>query len=112
MSVDIYERIVELRRAGRRAALATIVRRIGSTPRKDHAKMLILDDGTSIGSVGGGCVEAAVWEAAQAVMTENRARMVKYEMNDEDAENEGLICGGTVEVFVEPLLPEPTLIIL
>ncbi len=112
MSVDIYERIVELRRAGRRAALATIVRRIGSTPRKDHAKMLILDDGTSIGSVGGGCVEAAVWEAAHAVMTENRARMVKYEMNDEDAENEGLICGGTVEVFVEPLLPEPTLIIL
>ncbi|RPI29214.1 MAG: xanthine dehydrogenase [Acidobacteria bacterium] len=112
MSVDIYERIVELRRAGHRAALATIVRRIGSTPRKDNAKMLILDDGSSVGSVGGGCVEAAVWEAAQTVMAERRAQMVRYELNDDDAENEGLVCGGTVEVFVEPLSPDPRLIIL
>ncbi len=112
MSVDVYERIVELRRAGRRAALATIVKRLGSTPRKDHAKMLILDDGTSVGSVGGGCVEAAVWEAAQAAIAQGRAQLLKYELNDDDAENEGLICGGTVEVFVEPLLPDPRLIIL
>jgi xanthine dehydrogenase accessory factor len=112
VSSDIYERIVELRRAGRRAALATIVRQLGSTPRKDHAKMLILDDGTSIGSVGGGCVEAAVWEAGQAAIAGGRAQLVKYELNDDDAENEGLICGGTVEVFVEPLLPDPKLVIL
>ncbi|MFB3905973.1 MAG: XdhC family protein [Acidobacteriota bacterium] len=112
MSVDIYERIVELRRAGRRAALATIVRRLGSTPRKDHAKMLILDDGTFVGSVGGGCVEAAVWEAGQKAIAEGRAQLIKYELNDDDAENEGLVCGGTVEVFVEPLLPDPKLVIL
>ncbi len=112
MSVDIYERIVELRRAGRRAALATIVKRLGSTPRKDHAKMLILDDGTSVGSVGGGCVEAAVWEAGRTAIAEGRAQLVRYELNDDDAENEGLICGGTVEVFVEPLLPDPKLVIL
>ncbi|RPJ54223.1 MAG: xanthine dehydrogenase [Acidobacteria bacterium] len=112
MSVDIYERIVELRRAGRRAALATIVKRLGSTPRKDHAKMLFLDDGSSVGSVGGGCVEAAVWEAAQTAIAEGRAQLLKYELNDDDAENEGLVCGGTVEVFVEPLLPDPKLIIL
>ena len=112
MASDIYERIVELRRGGRRAALATIVKRLGSTPRKDHAKMLILDDGTSIGSVGGGCVEAAVWEAGQTAIAEGRAQLVRYELNDDDAENEGLICGGTVEVFVEPLLPDPKLVIL
>ncbi|RPJ87361.1 MAG: xanthine dehydrogenase [Acidobacteria bacterium] len=112
MSVDIYERIVELRRAGRRAALATIVKRLGSTPRKDHAKMLFLDDGSSVGSVGGGCVEAAVWEAAQTAIAQGRAQLLKYELNDDDAENEGLVCGGTVEVFVEPLLPNPKLIIL
>jgi len=74
--------------------------------------MLILDDGSSVGSVGGGCVEAAVWEAAQTVMAERRAQMVRYELNDDDAENEGLVCGGTVEVFVEPLSPDPRLIIL
>jgi len=112
MSADIYERIVEIRRAGRRAALATIVKRLGSTPRKDHAKMLFLDDGTFVGSVGGGCVEAAVWEAAQAAIAQGRSQLIRYELNDDDAENEGLICGGTVEVFVEPLLPDPKLVIL
>lgn len=74
--------------------------------------MLILDDGSSVGSVGGGCVEAAVWEAAQTAIAQNRAQLIRYELNDDDAENEGLICGGTVEVFVEPLLPDPKLIIL
>ena len=54
--VDIYREIVRIREAGERAALATIVRRLGSTPRKDSAKMLIREDGTALGSVGGGCV--------------------------------------------------------
>lgn len=74
--------------------------------------MLMVDDGSSVGSVGGGCVEAAVWEAAQTVMAQNRAQLLKYELNDDDAESEGLVCGGTVEVFVEPLSPDPRVIIL
>jgi xanthine dehydrogenase accessory factor len=112
MPTDIFEQIVQARRAGYRAALATIVRSRGSTPRKDHAKMLIREDGTSIGSVGGGCVEAAVWEKAQEVMESNRAELLRYELNDDDAENEGLICGGTVEIFVEPVLPDPRIVLL
>jgi xanthine dehydrogenase accessory factor len=112
MSTDIFEQIVQARRAGQRAALATIVKSQGSTPRKDHAKMLIREDGTSVGSIGGGCVEAAVWEKAQEVMGNNRAELLKYELNDDDAENEGLICGGTVEIFVEPVLPDPRVVLL
>lgn len=110
--MDIFEEIVRLRREGRRAALATIVRRLGSTPRKDHAKMLIYDDGTTVGSVGGGCVEAEVWQEARKAMETGRAAILKYELTETDAENEGLVCGGTVEVFVEAILPDPKVIIM
>lgn len=110
--MDLFERIVEVRRQGRKAALATIVRRIGSTPRKDHAKMLILDDGSSFGSVGGGCVEAEVWQKAREVLQTGRAALLRYQLNEEDAASEGLICGGTVEIFVEPILPDPRVILL
>lgn len=109
---DIYSEIVKLRAQGRRSALATIIRRVGSAPRKDHAKMLVRDDGSALGSVGGGCVEAEVWQLAKKVMESGRASTFQYQLTDEDAQDEGLVCGGTVEVFVEPVLPEPRLIIL
>ena len=110
--IDIYEEIVRLRTKGEPAALATIVRRVGSTPRKDNAKMLIRRDGSSIGSIGGGCVEAEVWEIARRVMRTSRAQILEYEMTDEDLEEEGLVCGGKVEVFVEPILSNATVVIL
>lgn len=112
MAVDLYRRIVQIREEGRRAALATIVRRVGSTPRKDHAKMLIEEDGTSWGSVGGGCVEAEVWQKAFDVIESGKSVLIGYEMKDEEAREEGLICGGTVEVFVEPVLPDPKVVLL
>lgn len=110
--MDLYESLVELRREGKRGAMATIIRRLGSTPRKDHAKMLIREDGSTVGSVGGGCVEAEVWETARQVMESGKASIVRYEMKDEDAAEEGLVCGGTVEVFVEPVLPDPKVVLL
>lgn len=109
---DIYGEIVRLRHEGRKAALATIVRRLGSTPRKDHAKMLIYDDGTTLGSVGGGCTEAEVWQEARQVMASGQGSILKYELTQKDAENEGLVCGGTVEIFIEPILPDPKVIIM
>ncbi len=109
---DLYEEIVQLRRQGRRAALATIVRRVGSAPRKDNAKMLVREDGSTLGSVGGGCVEAEVWEAARRVLDKRRSELVRYQLTDDDARREGLVCGGSVEVFVEPILPEKRLLIL
>lgn len=110
--MDIYQEITRLRQEGRRAALATIVRRLGSTPRKDHAKMLVYEDGSTLGSVGGGCTEAEVWQKARSVITSGRSALVKYELTEDDAENEGLVCGGTVEIFVEPILPEPKIVLL
>jgi xanthine dehydrogenase accessory factor len=74
--------------------------------------MLIRKDGSSLGSIGGGCVEAEVWEIAQRVMSSNRPKILEYEMTDENMEEEGLVCGGKVEVFVEPILVNSTVIIL
>ncbi len=74
--------------------------------------MLIREDGTTLGSVGGGCVEAEVWQTARQVIRSGRAELVRYELTEEDAENEGLVCGGTVEIFVEPIVPDPRLVIL
>ena len=110
--MDIYKEIVRLRREGKKAALATIVRRQGSTPRKSQAKMLIREDGSSIGSIGGGQTEAAVLREAERVMETGQASLQKYRLTQEDAEVDGLICGGTVEVFVEPILPDPKVAIM
>ena len=68
--MDIYEEIVRLRQQGRKAALATIVHTQGSIPSFQSSKLLVRDDGTMVGTVGGGCVEADVWTAAQEVMRE------------------------------------------
>ena len=110
--MDVYEEIVRLRREGQVGALTTIVRRLGSTPRKDHAKMLIHQDGSFVGTIGGGCVEAEVWRNASTVMKTGKARLVEYELTQEDTENEGLVCGGSVEIFIEPVLPEPSLVLM
>jgi len=108
---DIYEEIVEVRHSGRKAALATIVARKGSTPRKDAAKMLVREDGRQSGSIGGGCLEAEVCREALAVMRNERPSLLSFDLTEDDAEESGLICGGTMEVYVEPILPVPTLFI-
>ena len=109
---DVYEEAVRLRRVGRRAALATIVRSLGSTPRKDCAKMLVREDGSIVGTIGGGAVEAEVCRQALQVIQRGEAQLLTYEFKGEDADEEVLICGGTLEVFVEPILPEPELVIM
>jgi xanthine dehydrogenase accessory factor len=110
--MDIYEEIVRVRFEGNKAALATIVRRQGSTPRRDFAKMLVSEDGSTIGSVGGGQTEAEVLKEAKRVMETGEASLLKYQLTQKDAEEDGLTCGGTVEVFVEPILPDPKLILM
>lgn len=110
--MDLYEEIARLRREGRKAALATIVRRQGSTPRKDRAKMLVYEDGSTLGSVGGGCTEAEVWREARQVMESGQSSILKFELTEKDVENEGLVCGGTIEIFLEPILPDPKVILM
>ncbi|MCZ6876534.1 MAG: XdhC family protein, partial [Acidobacteria bacterium] len=73
--MDIFQEIVRLRSEGRKAVLATVVRWLGSTPRKDNAKMLILEDGSTVGSVGGGSTEAAVLEEARLVLETEKASL-------------------------------------
>ena len=103
--VDIYEEIVKLRHEGRRGALATIVNVRGSIPSFETAKMLVRDDGSIMGTIGGGCVEAEVWQAAREVMESEKPRTLSFNLNNNPKYDSGLVCGGTLEVFVEPVLP-------
>src|SRR5499425_1334289 len=111
MEVDIFDEIQRLRQQGRRAALATIVQIRGSVPSFQSAKMLVRDDGSTMGSVGGGCVEAEVWTAAQDVLREEKSRVMSFDLTDESMAESGLICGGRVEIFIEPILPTPKMVI-
>ena len=107
--MDIYEQIVQLRRDGRRGAVATIVNVRGSIPSFKTAKMLVRDDGSIVGTIGGGCVEADVWQAAREVMESEKPRTLTFDLNQDPKYDTGLVCGGTLEIFVEPILPPAVL---
>ncbi len=109
--MDVFEEIVRIRKAGQRAALATIVHTDGSIPSYEASRMLIRDDGSIAGTVGGGCVEAEVWAAAKEVIQTEQPRKMTFNLNHEPGFDSGLICGGTLEIFVEPILPQPMLYI-
>lgn len=105
--MDIYEEIIRLRQQGRKCALATIVHTQGSIPSYASSKLLIRDDGSIVGTVGGGCVEAEVWAAAREVMEQEKPRKLTFNLNADPRYDVGLTCGGTLEIFVEPILAQP-----
>jgi xanthine dehydrogenase accessory factor len=105
--MDLFEEIVCMRKSGLRGALATIVHTNGSIPSYESSRMLIREDGSIAGTIGGGCVEADVWAAAKDVMAKETPRKMVFQLNNEASYDNGLICGGTLEVFVEPILPQP-----
>ena len=107
--MDIYEEIVRLRKEGRPSALATIVHCIGSSPQKEGSKMLVRDDGSIAGTMGGGCLEAEVIQSSLMAIRDGSSRTVPVELTERHG---GMVCGGKVLVYIEPLIPEPTLIIL
>jgi xanthine dehydrogenase accessory factor len=109
--VDIYEEIVKLRRKGKRGAVATIVSARGSIPSFKTAKMLVRDDGSICGTIGGGCVEAEVWQAAREVMEQEKPRTLTFNLNQDPKYDTGLVCGGTLDIFLEPVLPAALLYI-
>jgi len=88
---------------GMSVALATVVKVWGSAPRRPGAKLAVSSAGDMAGSVSGGCVEGAVVTAARSVMETGRPKLVRYEVSDDQAWSVGLTCGGTLEVFIEPL---------
>jgi xanthine dehydrogenase accessory factor len=105
--MDIWEELVRLRRAGRKCALATIVEVRGSIPSHQSAKILVRDDGSMIGTIGGGCVEAEVWNAAREAIETEKGKLLSFNLGQDAAYDSGLICGGQLEVWVEPILPAP-----
>src|SRR5271163_3349902 len=109
--MDLFEEIVKMRGEGRRGALATIVHTNGSIPSFESSRMLVREDGSIAGTIGGGCVEAEVWAAAKDVMRVEQPRKLTFNLNHEAEYDAGLICGGTLEIFVEPILPQPVLFI-
>jgi xanthine dehydrogenase accessory factor len=111
MSKDIYEEIVALRSKGIPAALATIISRKGATPRKDSAKMLISADGSQLGTIGGGSIDADVCREAQRIMESGIPKLMELNLKTANFEERTVICGGLMAVYIEPILPDPTLYI-
>jgi xanthine dehydrogenase accessory factor len=109
--MDVYDELVRLRRLGQKCALATIVQVNGSIPSFESAKMLIREDGSIVGTVGGGCVEAEVWNAAREVMEKERPRNLQFNLGQSAAYDNGLICGGQLSIFIEPVIPSPVALI-
>src|SRR6202158_2240082 len=107
--MDIYEEIVKLRQHGRRGAVSTIVNVRGSIPSFETAKMLVRDDGSIAGTIGGGCVEAEVWQAAREVMETEKPRSLTFNLNKNPKYDPGIVCGGTLDIFVDPVLPPASL---
>jgi xanthine dehydrogenase accessory factor len=109
--MSIYQAVAELEMTNERGVLCTIVRSQGSTPRHTASKMLVYPDGRTLGSVGGGELENRVIAAAQQALQDGKPRMLEYGMADPGRGDPG-VCGGQVEVYVEPILPRPTLVVI
>jgi len=100
---DIYSEIVKALDKKEKCVLATLISRVGSAPRAVGAKYLVKEDGTSWGSIGGGCIEAEVWQEAQKVIEKQEGRVLHFELTSEQLAEGGLVCGGNIDIFLEPL---------
>ena len=108
---SIFQALAELEKNNQPAALCTVVKSEGSTPRHVGSKMLVYPDGTFIGTVGGGDLEHRVLDEAWMALSDGQPRHLHYTMSDPSRGDPG-VCGGQVEVFVEPILPPATLVII
>lgn len=107
MNQEVFAALNEAMAKGEEVALVTIVASNGSTPQRVGAKMLVYADGRMVGTIGGGCYENdAFWKAKEAIAA-RKPRTVKYELNDDFAQESGLVCGGQMEVFIEPVEAAP-----
>ena len=105
--MDVFEEINRLKREGKRAALATIVNVHGSIPSVMAAKMLVREDGSIVGTVGGGCVEGDVRKEAMEVMKTEKPRTCNFNLDQRPDDDTGLVCGGSLQIFIEPVIPSP-----
>ena len=106
---EVLEAALRAEQRGDPAALVTVVSTEGSTPQKAGAKMLVYPDGTIVGTIGGGCVEAEMTRRARQVIETRKAQIASYDLTPDQAGEDGLVCGGRMQVFIEPLEGTPTL---
>src|SRR6186997_593540 len=112
MNQEVFAAVVDALDRGEQVAMVTIVSAIGSTPQRVGAKMLVFADGRIVGTIGGGCYENdAFWKAREAITT-RAPQLVHYELSDDFAQETGLICGGQMDVYIEPIEPSPELYVI
>src|SRR5438876_10758778 len=112
MNREVFTAVADALERGEPAALVTIVSAVGSTPQRVGAKMLVFGDGRIVGTIGGGCYENdAFWKAREAITT-RKPQLVHYELDDDFAQETGLVCGGQMDVYIEPIEPSPELYIV
>ncbi len=101
--IEIHEEVVRLLERGDGVAIATLVARRGSAPGALGSKMLVRSDGSTLGTIGGGCIEADVWQAGMSAQRSGELVLLPFRLNASDAAEGGLICGGAVDILVEPV---------
>lgn len=112
MNQEVFAAVADALERGEPAALVTIVSTVGSTPQRVGAKMLVYSDGRIVGTIGGGCYENDAFGKARQAITNRKPQLVHYELSDDFAQETGLICGGQMDVYIEPIEPSPELYII
>src|SRR6476620_5521780 len=112
MNREVFAAVAAALDRGEPAALVTIVSTTGSTPQRVGAKMLVFADGRIVGTIGGGCYENDAFGKAREAILSRRPEMVHYELSDDFAQETGLVCGGQMDVYIEPIEPSPELYVI
>jgi xanthine dehydrogenase accessory factor len=98
---EVYRLISDAGGRGERVVVATVAHTRGSTPQRRGAKMLFFENGKVAGTVGGGCIEAEVWAEARAAMRSGKSALHHFSLTAEEASEEGMVCGGTMDIFID-----------
>ncbi len=99
--MEVYQLIDDATSRGERVAVATVAHTRGSTPQRRGAKMIFFENGEVAGTVGGGCVEAEVWAEAREALRTGVAALHEFKLTADEASEEGMVCGGTMEIFID-----------
>src|SRR5215210_837061 len=112
MNQAVFAAVADALERGEPAALVTIIATTGSTPQRVGAKMLVFGDGRLVGTIGGGCYENDAFGKAREAILNRRPQLVHYELDADFAQETGLICGGQMSVYIEPVEPSPELYVI
>jgi len=106
---EVLEAVLRAQSEGRASVMLTVVATQGSAPQRPGARMVVLDDGSTVGTIGGGCLEADMCRRAREALVSGRSVLAAFDLTPDQAGEDGLVCGGRMQVFVEAVDPVPTL---